>query len=134
MAAGTSLWGIHKDDIDIRLNGRSAREFASQGQQRSIAFAMKLAEGEICREITGDDPVFLFDDVLSELDLNRRTYLLSELTGVQVIMTGCDRSFTGDAHVITVENGNYYAEDDDTEEVPEITESEPDEDEDMKII
>ena len=134
MAAGTSLWGIHKDDIDIRLNERSAREFASQGQQRSTALAMKLAEGEICREVTGDDPIFLFDDVLSELDLNRRTYLLSELTGRQVIMTGCDRSFTGDAHVISVENGNYYAEDEITTQTEAAATLENETDEDMKII
>ncbi len=134
MAAGTSLWGIHKDDIDIKINGRAAREFASQGQQRSISLAMKLAEGEICREITGDDPIFLFDDVLSELDINRRTYLLSELNGVQVIMTGCDRSFTGDAHVISVENGNYYAEDVEELDEPTETVSESDEDEDMKVF
>jgi DNA replication and repair protein RecF len=134
IAAGSTLWGAHKDDFIIKLNGRSARDFASQGQQRSIALAMKLAEGEICREITGDDPVFLFDDVLSELDLNRRTYLLSGLSGKQVIMTGCDRSFTGDAHVISVENGNYYAEDDIFTELPAESAPEPNEDEDMKII
>ena len=61
--AGTTLYGIHKDDINIELNGKDSRNFASQGQQRSIALAMKLAEGEISKEITGEDPVSLFDDI-----------------------------------------------------------------------
>ena len=74
--AGTTLYGIHKDDIDIKINEKSARLFGSQGQQRSLALAMKLAEGEICLKETGDRPVLLLDDVLSELDKKRREYLL----------------------------------------------------------
>ncbi len=88
--AGATLYGIHKDDIDISLNGKSARIYASQGQQRSLALAMKLAEGEICREEFGDYPVFLFDDVLSELDFTRRDYLLNRMEGKQVIITTCE--------------------------------------------
>ena len=129
---GNTLWGSHKDDIEILINGKSAREFASQGQQRSIALAMKLAEGEICKDNTGDSPIFLFDDVLSELDLKRRTYLLSELKDKQVIMTSCDTSFTGDAHVIKVENGKYYY--DATLNDVDLDTPPTDEDDDMKII
>ena len=84
ISAGATLYGIHKDDIDIKLNGKSARIYASQGQQRSLALAMKLAEGEICREEFGDYPVFLFDDVLSELDGTRRDYLINRMSGKQV--------------------------------------------------
>ncbi len=110
IAAGATLWGIHKDDIDIRLNQKSARFYASQGQQRSLALAMKLAEGEICREEFGDYPVFLFDDVLSELDATRRNYLLCKIKEKQVIITSCETgSFSdiADARYIQVKNGTY---------------------------
>lgn len=92
IAAGATLWGVHKDDLDITLNGKSARIYASQGQQRSLALAMKLAEGEITREEFGDYPVFLFDDVLSELDGSRRDYLLHKIRDKQVIITACEPS------------------------------------------
>ena len=107
-AAGSTLWGIHKDDITISLNGISARLYGSQGQQRSLALAMKLAEGEICAERTGERPVFLFDDVLSELDSTRRAYLTREFAGRQVIMTTCERDvFPDEANVIHVKDGVY---------------------------
>ena len=110
IAAGATLWGIHKDDLDIRLNGKSARIYGSQGQQRSLALAMKLAEGEICREEFGDDPVFLFDDVLSELDSMRRDFLIRKICDKQVILTTCESEALfslEDAHMIRVQNGNY---------------------------
>lgn len=112
IAAGATLWGIHKDDIDIRLNGKSARIYASQGQQRSLALAMKLAEGEICREEFGDDPVFLFDDVLSELDATRREFLIHRIRDKQVILTTCEKDeplLRGDTHIIDVQGGSYAA-------------------------
>ena len=86
--AGATLYGSHKDDIIIRLDGRDARLYASQGQQRSLALSMKLGEGAISRVETGDEPVYLFDDVLSELDPRRQLFLLSKLRS-QVIMTAC---------------------------------------------
>ena len=107
IGAGSTLWGIHKDDIDIRINGRSARSFASQGQQRSLALAMKLAEGEVCAEITGEKPVFLFDDVFSELDSTRRAYLSGKITNRQVIITTCEPSGIVGGKMIRVENGRY---------------------------
>ena len=112
IAAGATLWGIHKDDIRINLNGRSARLYASQGQQRSLALAMKLAEGWVSAyESAGDMPVFLFDDVLSELDVHRRDYLVREMEGRQVIMTACDPDSAnfGDVGVnlIHVSGGRY---------------------------
>ncbi len=108
IAAGTTLWGIHKDDIEISLDGNSARIFASQGQQRSLSLAMKLSEGEIIKKQCGGDyPVFLFDDVLSELDGKRREYLLSRMQKKQVIMTTCESNgITADC-VIGVKNGIY---------------------------
>ena len=110
IGAGATLFGIHKDDIDIKLNGKSARIYASQGQQRSLALAMKLAEGEICREEFGDYPVFLFDDVLSELDSARRDYLINRMSGKQVIITTCEEgalSSVSEGVKIKVENGRY---------------------------
>lgn len=92
MAAGVTLFGPHREDIEIKINGKSARSFASQGQQRSIVLALKLAEGEVIKEICGEYPVFLFDDVLSELDEKRREYVLSGKGDRQIIITSCDRS------------------------------------------
>lgn len=87
---GSTLYGTHKDDILLSLNGKEARAFASQGQQRSLALAMKIAEGELSFKSTGEAPVFLFDDILSELDSSRRDFLLAGLKGRQVIITSCD--------------------------------------------
>ena len=110
LRAGSTLWGVHKDDIEISLNDRPARAFASQGQQKSIAVAMKLAEGLASRDQTGEFPVFLLDDVLSELDAKRKKYILSGLQNRQVLITCCDRqelqSFP-QGRVIAVEKGQY---------------------------
>ena len=105
--AGATLYGAHKDDMAVSLNGKTARIFASQGQQRSIAIALKLAEGEICREEFGDYPVFLFDDVLSELDAKRRDYLINRIKNKQVIITCCDKNEIKEAKKITVRDGSY---------------------------
>ena len=107
IGAGSTLWGIHKDDIDIRINGKSARMFASQGQQRSLALAMKLAEGEVCAQICGEKPVFLFDDVFSELDSSRRAYLSGKMKDRQVIMSTCEPHGSVGGKMIKVENGCY---------------------------
>ena len=90
IAAGISLFGPHRDDIEIKIGDISARSFASQGQQRSIVLALKLGEGEVCRDITGEYPVFLFDDVLSELDEKRREYVLRGGGLRQIIITSCE--------------------------------------------
>ena len=108
IGAGSTLWGIHKDDIEIELNGKVARFYCSQGQQRSIALAMKLAEGEIIKDFSGGDyPVFLLDDVFSELDSKRREYLTRSIMDKQVIVTCCERLDIDDANVIIVEDGKY---------------------------
>ena len=86
-----TLFGIGRDDMEILINGRRARAFASQGQQRSVVLALKLAEGEVCLELSGEYPVFLFDDVLSELDERRRAYLLSQKKERQIIITSCEK-------------------------------------------
>ena len=110
IALGATLYGIHKDDTDIKLNGKSARTYASQGQQRSLALAMKLAEGEICKEEFGDYPVFLFDDVLSELDDTRRDYMILSATDKQVIISTCEIEFVEKMKAdrrIEVKDGTY---------------------------
>lgn len=109
---GVTLSGAHKDDFEIKLNGHAAKLFCSQGQQRSIALAMKLAEGEIAREKSGEMPVFLFDDVLSELDAERKRYILSKLSDRQVIITSCaesdfDKFIANASQKIYVENGTF---------------------------
>ena len=107
--AGTSLYGVHRDDIEICLGDKPARDFASQGQQRSLALCLKLAEGEIVKKESGEYPVFLLDDVLSELDDGRRKYLIDEIKNRQVIMTSCENNseLYQNAHVITVKDGTY---------------------------
>ena len=109
IAAGSTLYGIHKDDILINLNGKNTRLYSSQGQQRSLALAMKLAEGEICRMDCGEYPVFLFDDVFSELDSIRRKNLLREIADRQVIITSCesDMDFDIPYRRIEVAKGKY---------------------------
>lgn len=89
---GSTQYGIHKDDVDIILNGKEARFFASQGQQRSIVLTMKLSEGEYSKNETGEYPVLLLDDILSELDPSRRAYVVSGIKDRQVIITSCDTS------------------------------------------
>lgn len=110
-AAEKTLHGCHKDDIDILLNERAAKTYASQGQSRSIALAMKLGEGDLSKTATGEYPVFLFDDVLSELDANRQGYLMKSLDERQVIITSCNEElFKGiDANLVHVTNGTYEA-------------------------
>lgn len=105
---GATLFGIHKDDLKIEINGKDSRLYSSQGQQRSLALAMKMAEGEISREQKGEYPVFLFDDVLSELDDNRKSYILSNIKNRQVIITACDKSVFENSEgckFINIENG-----------------------------
>jgi len=75
-----SLIGPHRDDIRYYINGRDARTFGSQGQQRTIVLALKIAEIQIIRQITKTEPILLLDDVMSELDESRRNALLSTVT------------------------------------------------------
>jgi len=84
---GYTTVGPHRDDIKIMVNGADARGFASQGQQRTAALSMKLAEVEIFKEITGEPPVLILDDVMSELDLQRRKKLVERTKGLQCILT-----------------------------------------------
>ncbi len=86
----TTTVGPHRHDLDITINGISARSFGSQGQQRSAALALKLAEASFMNEFFGEQPVVLLDDVMSELDKSRQDYILNRLKGRQVFITCCD--------------------------------------------
>lgn len=91
LAAGQCLSGVHKDDLEVSIDGRAARQFASQGQTRTAALSLKLAERELQRDDTGAHPVLLLDDVLSELDRRRQEFVLSRIGGGQVMITCCDK-------------------------------------------
>lgn len=91
---GSTSVGPHRDDIDFSINSISLKSFGSQGQQRSAILSLKLAELEFLKAETGEYPVLLLDDVMSELDTNRREKLLSILqdNNVQTLITATDKS------------------------------------------
>lgn len=90
LAAGFTTVGPHRDDLDVLIDGHSARQFGSQGQQRSAVLAMKLAEATLLKEVTGERPIALLDDVMSELDSTRQDYILNHIRDWQVFITCCD--------------------------------------------
>ena len=102
------LTGAHKDDLEIYINGRAARSFASQGQTRTAALSLKLAEREIFLAETGEYPILLLDDVLSELDTKRQEFVLNRIGGGQTLISCCEdegiSSRTG-GRVIFVDKG-----------------------------
>lgn len=105
-----TLVGVHRDDISFRINGRSAKDYASQGQIRSIAVALRLAQAKMFGEKWEEPPVIVLDDVLSELDGYRRGFILSHVVNSQVFITGCNNSdFTeiGQALRWKAENGSF---------------------------
>ena len=107
--------GPHRDDISFLVNGMDIRKFGSQGQQRTAALSLKLAEIELVARRLGDKPVLLLDDVLSELDSNRKNYLMESISGIQTIITctGLDEFVEGRLQidqVIKVTNGTVSLE------------------------
>lgn len=89
-ASRLCLSGPHKDDLLVSIDGREAKQYASQGQTRTAALALKLAEREIYRNAAGAYPVLLLDDVLSELDPRRQEFVLNRIAGGQVFITCCE--------------------------------------------
>ena len=89
-ASRLCLSGPHKDDLLVTIDGRDAKQYASQGQTRTAALALKLAEREIYKNVTGEYPVLLLDDVLSELDPKRQEFVLNRINGGQVFITCCE--------------------------------------------
>ncbi len=106
--SGQCLTGAHKDDLEISINGSPARSFASQGQTRTAALSIKLAEREILLAETGEYPILLLDDVLSELDGRRQEFVLNRIGGGQTMITCCEDegiSRRTGGHVYFVEKG-----------------------------
>lgn len=114
IARGSTAQGPHRDDLSFSLNGQDARLYASQGQQRSIVLALKMAELVILSRRTGEKPILLLDDVLSELDASRRHQLLDVISGHQVFITSTDVSmfqpWSGPLHLYAVSKGTVTPE------------------------
>ena len=101
------LTGPHKDDFDISLSGLSVKTFGSQGQVRTAAISLKLAQRELMQRESGEMPVLLLDDVLSELDPGRQDFILNQITGGQVFITCCEPGrFIQLGKTIEIEKGN----------------------------
>lgn len=108
---GATSVGPHRDDIAFFINGNNARNYASQGQQRSVALSLKLSEAEIVKNITGEQPVALLDDVMSELDKSRQNYILNHIKGWQVFITCCDNDQIDNlksGKIFTVDRGEIF--------------------------
>lgn len=107
IASGSCLSGPHKDDLEILIDGRSAKTYASQGQTRTAVLSLKLAQRELFAANTGEYPILLFDDVLSELDTKRQEYVLSGTGRGQVFITACESKscFMLDEMIRKNENG-----------------------------
>ncbi|MEC1553508.1 DNA replication/repair protein RecF [Bacillus haynesii] len=108
---GVSLSGPHRDDVLFYVNGRDVQTYGSQGQQRTTALSLKLAEIDLIQEEIGEYPILLLDDVLSELDDYRQSHLLHTIQGrVQTFVTttsvdGIDHKTLNEAEIFRVENG-----------------------------
>ncbi len=101
------LTGPHKDDFDVSLSGISLKSFGSQGQVRTAAISLKLAQRELMQRESGEIPVLLLDDVLSELDASRQDFVLNQITDGQVFITCCEPGrFTRLGKTIEIQQGN----------------------------
>jgi len=109
LRSGHLLSGAHKDDLEININGVSARKYASQGQARTAAVSIKLAERDIHYDDSGEYPILLLDDVLSELDPMRQSFILDKIRNGQVMITCCDEGAAVSNHegatIIKIDNG-----------------------------
>lgn len=105
---GFTLYGPHRDDFDIYTDGKDLKTYGSQGQHRSAVLALKLAQADMVYEDMGEYPVLLLDDIMSELDSERRAYLVGKIKNKQVIITCTDADETGitdGANLIHIDNG-----------------------------
>lgn len=108
MFTSTTSVGPHRDDMSFKINGINARNFGSQGQKRSVALSLKLAGAEVIKEISGEYPICLLDDVMSELDEGRQNYILNHIRNWQSFITCCDTSNIKNlkaGKVINIRNG-----------------------------
>lgn len=108
---GTTLVGPHRDEVEFTINGTPARQYGSQGQQRTLVLALKLAELKLIEEVVGEQPLLLLDDVLAELDLNRQNQLLDAIQDrFQTLITtthlgSFDAQWLNSSQILTVEAG-----------------------------
>lgn len=110
MKLGYTLSGVHRDDVSFFINNLPVRDYASQGQLRSIALVLKLSEAEIIRQRNKTNPVIILDDILSELDSVRRNFVIHHIEKSQVFITCCnlnDLSQLNSGRAWTVENGSF---------------------------
>lgn len=110
MSLGYTTVGPHRDDFKIVVNDIDVRSFGSQGQQRTSALALKLAELEVFKEYLGEYPVLLLDDVLSELDEERQLKLLNKVSGIQTVITCTHFPFNIAHKRFVVNNGSVVEE------------------------
>ncbi len=90
----TTSVGPHRDELLFKIDGKTVKDYGSQGQKRSVALSLKLSQSKVLEKITGEVPVALLDDVMSELDPSRQEYVLNHIKGWQVFITCCDPSNT----------------------------------------
>ena len=90
LESGQCLTGPHKDDFSVTLNGIDLKAYGSQGQTRTAAISLKLAQRELMKRESGQEPVLLLDDVLSELDPGRQDFVLNKIVSGQVFITCCE--------------------------------------------
>lgn len=110
IAQGCTNYGPHRDDLGIAVNDMAARSYASQGQKRSCVLALKLAEASLLEESSGERPVAILDDVMSELDGLRQDYLMNHMEGWQVFISCCDPNTVKGldcGKIITVKGGEF---------------------------
>ena len=109
---GMTQQGPHRDDFEIFMNDINIKKFGSQGQMRSCVLKLKLSECDIIKEKTGEEPILLLDDILSELDVERRKFFIEKIKDKQVIITCTDKEdyFDEDCYVFKVENGKVIKE------------------------
>ena len=106
LESGQCLTGPHKDDFDVSLNGLSVKTYGSQGQTRTAAISLKLAQRELMKREGGQEPVLLLDDVLSELDPGRQDFVLNQIQTGQVFITCCEADrFTKLGQTIEIRKG-----------------------------
>lgn len=108
---GTTLVGPHRDEIEFFINQTPARQYGSQGQQRTLVLALKLAELKLIEEVVGEPPLLLLDDVLAELDLNRQNQLLDTIQErfqtliATTHLSAFDRAWLNSSQILTVQAG-----------------------------
>ena len=106
LESGQCLTGPHKDDFDVSLSGISLKSYGSQGQTRTAAISLKLAQRQLMRKESGQEPVLLLDDVLSELDPGRQDFVLNQIESGQVFITCCEPGrFTKLGKTIEIQKG-----------------------------